>query len=122
MADLTDLPPFAKWLHEAAANAGYDFDQRGTAATFARDTGIDHAQISRFLSGSAKPKAPAMVKIARALDVKVEDIARRIAGDEDAQPAGDITRGQAFAALGVSDPEDQALILHLIDRLKNRGE
>lgn len=120
MAD--DRTPFVDWFKETAAEAGYDFAQRGTAATMATDAGVDHGQISRILNGKATPKAGTMVKLAAVLGVRVEDMARRAAGDEAEEAEAPISRGQALAAL-VRHPDDRQLVAELADRLNElRGE
>jgi transcriptional regulator with XRE-family HTH domain len=117
MADDDFETRFADWFRATAADAGYDFTQRGTAATFARYADVDHGQISRILRGEAIPKASTMVKLAAVLGVTVEEMARRAAGEESERTERAVSREEALLALGLRDPKDRALVLGLVDRL-----
>lgn len=124
MAD--QLTPFAEWLRDVAARAGYDPEKRGSTAELARASGIDVGQISRFLNGKGVPSSGNLASLADALDVGVDEMARRIAGMEirssDVQvvDATNLTPEQMIESMGVADPDDRAAVLHMIERLSKR--
>lgn len=124
MAD--QLTPFAEWLRKRAAAAGYDPEKRGSTAKLARASGIDVGQISRFLNGKGEPSSGNLASLADALGAGVDEMARRIAGMEirpsDVQviDATSLTPEQMIASMGVTDPDDRAAVLHMIERLKER--
>lgn len=65
---------FADWLKARAEQEDYNFAVRGTAATFATDSGVDPAQMSRFLRGQAVPSVEGQRGIAKALGVKLPEV------------------------------------------------
>ncbi|WP_037568811.1 helix-turn-helix domain-containing protein [Phaeacidiphilus oryzae] len=120
MAD--ELTDFATWLRETAAAAGRDPERRGATAELARISGVDAGQLSRFYNGQAAPSYKSMLKLAPYLGVTADEMARRAGGGEDGLPAGgtasEITPGQALLALGITRPEDQAVVLAVVERLR----
>ena len=121
-----ELPPFAKWLRQVATEADYDPEKHGSTAALARASGIDVGQISRFLNGKGVPSSGNLPALADALGVEVDEMARRIAGleirpsDVKVIDATNLTPEQMVAALGVTDPKDQAVVLAMVDRLRAR--
>lgn len=119
-----NLKPFGDWLSAAAARAGYT--GHGSTAKLARAAGLDPGQMSRFLNGNAAPSSVNLPALADAIGVTVDEMARRIAGME-IRPsdvkhidATNLTPEEMIAELGVTDPDDQAAVLAMVDRLRNR--
>jgi transcriptional regulator with XRE-family HTH domain len=67
---MTTQQPFAAWLAEEMAKAGYDLNQYGEQARFAREAGLNDSIVSRLLRGSADPDIRTCRSIARALNCK----------------------------------------------------
>jgi transcriptional regulator with XRE-family HTH domain len=124
MAENPALEAFGDWLKEAAARAGYV--GHGSTAKLARAAGLDPGQTSRFLNGGAAPSSANLPGLADAIGVTVDEMARRIAGmeiresDVKVVDAKDSTPEQIIASLGVTEPEDQAVVLAMIERLRTR--
>jgi transcriptional regulator with XRE-family HTH domain len=120
----TELSDFAVWLRDVAARAGYDPEKHGSTAKLARASGIDVGQISRFLNGKGVPSSPNLAALADALKVEVDEMARRIAGmeirssDVRVTDATNLSPEQMIAALGVTQPKDQELVLAMIERFR----
>jgi transcriptional regulator with XRE-family HTH domain len=63
--------PFARWLRQKAAEAGYPKEVRGSVSRLAKAAGIDVGQTSRALEGKAVPNPDSLRQLARAVHVSV---------------------------------------------------
>jgi transcriptional regulator with XRE-family HTH domain len=124
----TPAQRFAAWLRGAMRRAGLDIDSRmgGGRAELADSLGVSRSTVSRWLAGDSLPDPTQFESIAAAVGVPVLEllvgsgiISARAA--EQADPVSVQTRPlspeEALADLGITDPQDQALFLAMVERL-----
>lgn len=121
---------FADWLKARAAAAGYDLDKRGTISRLAEESGVDPAQMSRFLRGQAIPAIEGQRGIAKALDIFLPEVMINagvaVPGDfDDDEPRRPLTLQEAVNRMGLDAAERELLvrsaapIVELIEQLRS---
>lgn len=118
----------AAYVLEAARRAGYDMDSpRGGGKTkLANDSGMSLTTLSRLLSGDRMPDPKYFEALAKALQVPVLELlveANIISADaiaDRAVPPKPMTDDEIIAKLGVTDPDDKAMVLAMVERLRDR--
>lgn len=143
-----DGRPFKDWLSDRAADRGYDVKPGGGGrSALARAADVSPAQIGRALDGHAIPSTDTLRALAAPLGVTYVEMLMRagVIGLDDmievfksfrVQPGQgvdysqypatwptdteDATPEEIVAELGVTDPDDQAAVLAMVERLRNR--
>ncbi|WP_121891682.1 helix-turn-helix domain-containing protein [Streptomyces shenzhenensis] len=119
--------PFADWLRWALIRHGYDPEERGVQRRFADASGLPVATVSRLLRNASQPDVstcyalgvtfgvPVLPLLVRAGHLPAQVLDKEPSPTERPAPA---TQQQALAALGITDPADQAAVLSMINALK----
>lgn len=118
---------FAAWLKATMRRADYDIDSQlgGGRAALADRLNVSRSTITRWLSGAMLPPSDQFTPLAEALKVPVTELlveARIIPADalrKSAKPRR-LTDEEIVAELGVTDPDDQAALLAMVERLRDR--
>lgn len=130
----TPAQRFAAWLRGAMRRADLDVDSRmgGGRSQLAERLGVSRSTVSRWLAGETMPDPTQFESIAAVLGVPVVELlvgsgiisARAVEQlDPAAFQARPLSAEEALMQLGITDPQDQALFLAMVDRLKaHRGE
>ncbi|QKN87674.1 helix-turn-helix DNA-binding domain protein [Streptomyces phage Cumberbatch] len=115
-------PLFAAWLAAEMRRRGYDLDQRGEQARFARDADLSPGIVSRLLRASADPDIKTCGALARVLGYTTTRVLAAAGlipdAEDDAPPAPrPLTPRDHIAALVGDDPDAQAAVITLLRAL-----
>ncbi|UNZ18899.1 helix-turn-helix transcriptional regulator [Streptomyces sp. 891-h] len=116
---------FAAWLRQQINRRGYNLDQRGEQARFARYAGIPAGTLSRLLAGTATPDIATLRRIATALDISLGLVLLRagIATEEDLTVTSrtdepPLTPERAADELGIHEPAARRAFIASVEALR----
>lgn len=120
----TPAKQFGDWLKTAMRRAGLDVDSQmgGGRAAFADAVGVSRSTVKRWLDGTTLPEPTKFEPIANELGVPVMTmlVETGIVSVAQVHPLdrSEPTPEEAFAALGITDPDDMAVVRAMIDRMR----
>lgn len=128
--DMTPSEEFAAWLEPAMRRAGFDLDRlSGGRLAFAEAVGVNPGTVTRWLQGKSMPDPDKFEAIAKALDVDPIDMLYGIGvlsaktaatSHETAVRSRPITPSEAADELGIDDPRDREMFIHMVQGFGRR--